>query len=229
MLLLNTKNLVVGQRVVYQGNVNSSMIRPAEVLRPAVMEAVPSIIVCHNHPSQDPTPSPEDAAITRDLVRGGQAPGCRAAGPHRDRRGALRQPQGTAADALTRLLYRTGAPRPGGVRRPALHAGDMLPSASFPTHTLKEVAMLATHTINPEDLYTISGGRLQRPPPTPSPGTRRPTASGSSRWSAPRRRSRRSGPRCSSSPPTSAHIIKGADGMALSGGYQRCVRFPTRP
>ena len=69
VLLLNTKNLVVGQRVVYQGNVNSSMIRPAEVLRPAVMEAVPSIIVCHNHPSQDPTPSPEDAAITRDLVR----------------------------------------------------------------------------------------------------------------------------------------------------------------
>ena len=69
VLLLNTKNLVVGQRVVYQGNVNSSMIRPAEVLRPAVMEAVPSIIISHNHPSQDPTPSPEDAAITRDLAQ----------------------------------------------------------------------------------------------------------------------------------------------------------------
>ena len=72
VLLLNTKNLVVGQRVVYQGNVNSSMIRPAEVLRPAVMEAVPSIIVCHNHPSQDPTPSPEDAAITRELAQAGK-------------------------------------------------------------------------------------------------------------------------------------------------------------
>ncbi len=47
VLLLNTKNLVVGQRVVYQGNVNSSMIRPAEVLRPAVIEAVPSIIISH--------------------------------------------------------------------------------------------------------------------------------------------------------------------------------------
>ena len=69
VLLLNTRNLVVGQRVVYQGNVNSSMIRPAEVLRPAVMEAVPSIIVCHNHPSHDPTPSPEDAAITRELAQ----------------------------------------------------------------------------------------------------------------------------------------------------------------
>ncbi len=66
-LLLNTKNLVVGQRVVYQGNVNSSIVRPAEVLRPAVIEAVPSIIISHNHPSQDPTPSPEDVAVTREL------------------------------------------------------------------------------------------------------------------------------------------------------------------
>ena len=72
VLLLNTRDVVVGQRVVYQGTVNSSMIRPAEVLRPAVVEAVPSIIVCHNHPSQDPTPSPEDAAITRELVQAGK-------------------------------------------------------------------------------------------------------------------------------------------------------------
>ena len=45
------------------------MIRPAEVLRPAVIEAVPSIIVSHNHPSSDPTPSPEDAAITREIFQ----------------------------------------------------------------------------------------------------------------------------------------------------------------
>ena len=69
VLLLNTRNQVMGQRVIYQGNVNSSMIRPAEVLRPAVMEAVPSIIISHNHPSGDPTPSPEDAAITRELAQ----------------------------------------------------------------------------------------------------------------------------------------------------------------
>ena len=72
VLLLDTKNHVVGQRVIYQGNVNSSMVRPAEVLRPAVMEAVPSIIVCHNHPSHDPTPSPEDVAITRELAQSGK-------------------------------------------------------------------------------------------------------------------------------------------------------------
>ena len=67
VLLLNTKNVVVGQRVVYQGNISSAIVRPAEVLRPAVVEAVPSIIVSHNHPSADPTPSPEDVAVTREL------------------------------------------------------------------------------------------------------------------------------------------------------------------
>ena len=67
VLLLNVKNHVVGQRIIYQGNINSSMVRPAEVLRPAVVEAVPSIIVSHNHPSGDPTPSPEDAACTREM------------------------------------------------------------------------------------------------------------------------------------------------------------------
>ena len=69
VLLLNTKSRVVGQRVIYQGNVNSSMIRAAEVLRPAVLEAVPSIVISHNHPSRDPTPSPEDVAVTKDLVK----------------------------------------------------------------------------------------------------------------------------------------------------------------
>ena len=70
VLLLDTKNNVVGQRVVYQGNVSSAIVRPAEVLRPAVIEAVPSSsIISHNHPSQDPTPSPEDVAITRELTQ----------------------------------------------------------------------------------------------------------------------------------------------------------------
>ena len=72
VLLLNTKNQVMGQRVIYQGNVSSAIVRTAEVFRPAVIEAVPSIIVSHNHPSQDPTPSPEDAALTRELVQAGK-------------------------------------------------------------------------------------------------------------------------------------------------------------
>ena len=70
VLLINTRNQVVGQRVIYQGNVSSAIVRTAEVFRPAVIEAVPSIIISHNHPSQDPTPSPEDAAITRELSQG---------------------------------------------------------------------------------------------------------------------------------------------------------------
>ena len=72
VLLLDTKNRVIGQRVIYQGNVNSSVIRPAEIFRPAVAENAPGIIIVHNHPSGDPTPSPEDVAVTRDLVKAGK-------------------------------------------------------------------------------------------------------------------------------------------------------------
>ena len=72
VLLLNTRNQVRGQRVVYMGNVNSAVIRPAEVLRAAVIESAPSIIISHNHPSGDPTPSPEDVSITRELVQAGK-------------------------------------------------------------------------------------------------------------------------------------------------------------
>ena len=69
VLLLNTRSQVVGQRTIYQGNVSSAIVRAAEVLRPAVLEAVPSIILSHNHPSNDPTPSPEDVAVTKDLAK----------------------------------------------------------------------------------------------------------------------------------------------------------------
>ena len=69
VLLLNTRSQVVGQRVVYQGNVSSAIVRAAEVLRPAVVEAVPSIIVSHNHPSGAADPSTEDVAVTKDLAK----------------------------------------------------------------------------------------------------------------------------------------------------------------
>ncbi len=72
VLLLNTKNQVLKVHEVYIGNVNSSVVRPAEVFRPAVRDNAPSVIVVHNHPSGDPTPSPEDAAITRDLISAGK-------------------------------------------------------------------------------------------------------------------------------------------------------------
>ena len=68
VVLLNTKNGVVGQEVVYKGMVNSIDLRVAEVLRPAVVTGSPAFIVVHNHPSNDPTPSPEDMLCTRRLV-----------------------------------------------------------------------------------------------------------------------------------------------------------------
>ena len=68
VLLLDRRNRVVGQRVIYQGNAYSSVVRPAEVLRPAVVAAVPHIIIAHNHPSGDASPSPDDIKVTKDLA-----------------------------------------------------------------------------------------------------------------------------------------------------------------
>ena len=67
VLLLNTKNEVLATHEIYKGNVNSAVIRVSEVLRPAVRENCPNIIIVHNHPSGDPTPSPEDIMVTRQI------------------------------------------------------------------------------------------------------------------------------------------------------------------
>ncbi|TMC18862.1 MAG: DNA repair protein RadC, partial [Chloroflexi bacterium] len=72
ILILDTKNQVVENINRYQGTVNSSVLRSAEIFRPAIIRncpACPAVIVCHNHPSGDPTPSPEDVAVTEQLVK----------------------------------------------------------------------------------------------------------------------------------------------------------------
>ena len=71
ILVLDTKNQVIENISRYQGTVNSSVLRTAEVFRPAVIRNCPSVIVCHNHPSGDPSPSPEDIAVTKQLVEAG--------------------------------------------------------------------------------------------------------------------------------------------------------------
>ncbi|RME71245.1 MAG: JAB domain-containing protein [Chloroflexi bacterium] len=71
-LLLDTKNRVLRSEKVYQGNANSAIIRPAEIFRDAVRANAVALIVAHNHPSGDPTPSPEDVQITRSLVQAGK-------------------------------------------------------------------------------------------------------------------------------------------------------------
>lgn len=73
VLVLNTKNQPVFNQDIYQGTVNSSVLRAAEVFRPAVVRNCPAIILCHNHPSGDPEPSPEDISVTELLVAAGKA------------------------------------------------------------------------------------------------------------------------------------------------------------
>jgi len=72
VLLLDTKNRIVGQHLVYQGNVNSIQIRPAEVFREAILEGAPRVILAHNHPGGDPEPSAEDIQITGLLMESGR-------------------------------------------------------------------------------------------------------------------------------------------------------------
>jgi DNA repair protein RadC len=72
VILLDTKNHVLGVTTVYVGNVNSSIIRVAEVFQEAVRVVAPSIIIVHNHPSGSPDPSPEDVRVNEQLVEAGK-------------------------------------------------------------------------------------------------------------------------------------------------------------
>jgi DNA repair protein RadC len=72
VLLLNTKHWITHEVMVYRGTLNSAIIRPAEIFKPAVRVNAQVIIMAHNHPSGDPTPSPEDEQVTRQLEQVGQ-------------------------------------------------------------------------------------------------------------------------------------------------------------
>jgi DNA repair protein RadC len=72
VLLLDRRNRVLDMEEIYQGSVSSSQVRVGEVLRPAIKQLASAIIVVHNHPSGDPTPSPDDVAVTRAIVQGGK-------------------------------------------------------------------------------------------------------------------------------------------------------------
>jgi len=73
VLLLNTRNRLIGEPVeIYNGSLNSSLVRVAEVFRPGLQANAASIIVAHNHPSQDCSASPEDVALTRAFVEAGR-------------------------------------------------------------------------------------------------------------------------------------------------------------
>ena len=71
VVLLDSKNHVLGASLVYQGGLNASVVRLADCFRDAVRVGAASIILCHNHPSHDPTPSPEDVRVTAEVARAG--------------------------------------------------------------------------------------------------------------------------------------------------------------
>jgi DNA repair protein RadC len=66
-VLLSTKNDVIGVSIVSVGNLSSALVHPREVLKPAILANAASIIIAHNHPSGDTTPSVEDVEITQRL------------------------------------------------------------------------------------------------------------------------------------------------------------------
>jgi DNA repair protein RadC len=72
VLLLDTRNHVLDIVEVYQGSVNMSQIRVGEVFKAAIRRNATALIVVHNHPSGDATPSPDDLAVTRALVQAGK-------------------------------------------------------------------------------------------------------------------------------------------------------------
>jgi DNA repair protein RadC len=71
VILLNTRNEVLGMPTIYQGSLNTSVVRVAELFKEAIRANAAAVIVAHNHPSGDPTPSPEDISVTRQLVNAG--------------------------------------------------------------------------------------------------------------------------------------------------------------
>jgi DNA repair protein RadC len=70
--LLNTRNVVLGRSTVYVGNLAGSPVRIGEVYREAVRRQAAAVIVAHNHPSGDPSPSADDLRITADLADAGR-------------------------------------------------------------------------------------------------------------------------------------------------------------
>jgi DNA repair protein RadC len=74
-LFLNTKNHVIAQETLSMGSLNASIVHPREVFRAAMKCSSAAIICAHNHPSGDPTPSPEDISLTSRLMQAGEIVG----------------------------------------------------------------------------------------------------------------------------------------------------------
>jgi DNA repair protein RadC len=71
-VLLDTKSRVLAMPIVYRGSLHTTVIRVSELFREAVRHNCAALIVAHNHPSGDPSPSPEDVAVTEEIVKAGK-------------------------------------------------------------------------------------------------------------------------------------------------------------
>jgi DNA repair protein RadC len=69
VILLNSKNEIIGLNIVSTGDLSSAKVHPREVLKPAILSNSAAMILCHNHPSGDLSPSPEDIEITTVIVQ----------------------------------------------------------------------------------------------------------------------------------------------------------------
>jgi DNA repair protein RadC len=72
VLALDTKNKVAGMHIISKGILDNALVHPREVFKPAILNNAAHIIIWHNHPSGDPTPSHEDLALTQKLVDAGK-------------------------------------------------------------------------------------------------------------------------------------------------------------
>ena len=75
IVCLDTKNQVVATHQISIGTLDASLVHPREVFRPAIKDSASSILLVHNHPSGDPTPSKQDVAVTRRLEESGKTLG----------------------------------------------------------------------------------------------------------------------------------------------------------
>jgi DNA repair protein RadC len=71
-LLLNTRRRVKGHALISTGTLDTLLVHPREVFRPAIIAAASALVIAHNHPSGESTPSEADIKVTRDLIRAGQ-------------------------------------------------------------------------------------------------------------------------------------------------------------
>lgn len=72
VVLLNTRRRIIGWQLVSTGTLDTLLVHPREVFKPAIVMSAAAIVLAHNHPSGDPTPSEADIKVTRELIRAGQ-------------------------------------------------------------------------------------------------------------------------------------------------------------